>query len=148
MKIIAASFPTCGIAFREALPSGDLCHRWHASGSHVFEPAFSAREGLEHRIATEIALFRQILLTFRELRGHAKPTGFMAQIERTWTRAGGIYGAFSRSEAKQEGFNRDRRLGELAVEIARLAALEVLALRQRWAALFVAEPSPNWDAGC
>ena len=35
-------------------------------------------------------------------------------------------------------------LEELALEIARLSALDVPALRLRWAALFGAEPSPNF----
>src|SRR5437899_2271970 len=35
-------------------------------------------------------------------------------------------------------------LEELAREIARLAALDVVALRQRWAVLFGDNPSPNF----
>src|ERR1700719_3215083 len=38
-------------------------------------------------------------------------------------------------------------LEESAREIARLAALDLPALRQRWAALFGAEPSPSFGPG-
>src|SRR5437870_10074506 len=54
---------------------------------------------------------------------------------------GGIHGAISLVEAKQKVDLLGRRFGG---EIARLAALDVVALRQRWAALFGDDPSPNF----
>jgi hypothetical protein len=56
---------------------------------------------------------------------------------------GGIHGAISVIDAQQKTAHLGRDLEELAREIARLPALDVPALRQRWAALFGDDPSQN-----
>src|ERR1700689_3803657 len=71
-------------------------------------------------------------------------TGFVARNERTWTPYTGV--SMGQSVPSKRGQKRPTLVGDsgqLAQEITCLQALDRPALRQKWAALFGSDPSPN-----